>query len=135
MPLMLRALHWLAQRTAYNPGTAASARHSCRYTESRSQQCTAHAQVIRSNDVMYKAGQTEMVILRKLSGADPAGKRHCVRMLRSFEYRQHLCLVFESMVRVSLSLNLCQNFAAWVAVLIATPHPSSGFPCSWVLDS
>ena len=58
-----------------------------------------HLQVIRSNDVMYKAGQTEMVILRKLSGADPTGKRHCVRMLRSFEYRQHLCLVFESMVR------------------------------------
>lgn len=58
----------------------------------------ADVQVIRSNDVMYKAGQTEMVILRKLSGADPAGKRHCVRMLRSFEYRQHLCLVFESMV-------------------------------------
>ena len=56
------------------------------------------SQVIRSNDVMYKAGQTEMVILRKLSGADPNGKRHCVRMLRSFEYRQHLCLVFESMV-------------------------------------
>ena len=54
--------------------------------------------MIRSNDVMYKAGQTEMVILRKLSGADPNGKRHCVRMLRSFEYRQHLCLVFESMV-------------------------------------
>ena len=64
----------------------------------------SHAQVIRSNDVMYKAGQTEMVILRKLSGADPAGKRHCVRMLRSFEYRQHLCLVFESMVRASPSI-------------------------------
>ena len=57
--------------------------------------------MIRSNDVMYKAGQTEMVILRKLSGADPNGKRHCVRMLRSFEYRQHLCLVFENMVRAS----------------------------------
>ena len=60
--------------------------------------------MIRSNDVMYKAGQTEMVILRKLSGADPVGKRHCVRMLRSFEYRQHLCLVFESMVRASPSI-------------------------------
>jgi len=39
------------------------------------------------------------VILRKLSGADPEGKRHCVRLLRTFEYRHHLCLVFESMVR------------------------------------
>ena len=72
--------------------------------------------MIRSNDVMYKAGQTEMVILRKLSGADPHGKRHCVRMLRSFEYRQHLCLVFESMVSApcyllpvcSLQRSLCR---------------------------
>ncbi len=55
--------------------------------------------MIRSNDVMFKAGQTETVILRKLSGADPEGKRHVVRLLRTFEYRQHLCLVFENMVR------------------------------------
>jgi hypothetical protein len=41
-----------------------------------------------------------VVILRKLSGADPEGKRHCVRLLRTFEYRQHLCLVFENMVRL-----------------------------------
>ena len=65
------------------------------------------AQVIRSNDVMYKAGQTEMIILRKLSGADTKGKRHCVRMLRSFEYRQHLCLVFENMVSHSSLVRNC----------------------------
>ncbi|BDA48356.1 probable serine/threonine-protein kinase PRP4 homolog at C-terminar half [Coccomyxa sp. Obi] len=53
--------------------------------------------VIRANEVMFKAGQTETVILRKLSGADPEGKRHVVRLLRTFEYRQHLCLVFENM--------------------------------------
>jgi len=46
-----------------------------------------------------RAGQTETVILRKLAGADPEGKRHCVRLLRTFEYRHHLCLVFESMAR------------------------------------
>ncbi|KAL4857163.1 Serine/threonine-protein kinase PRP4 [Chlorella vulgaris] len=53
--------------------------------------------VIRANDTMYKAGQMERVILRKLSEADVEGKRHTVRMLGSFEYRNHLCLVFESM--------------------------------------
>lgn len=47
---------------------------------------------------MYKAGQVERVILRKLSEADPEGKRHVIRMLGSFEYRHHLCLVFEAMV-------------------------------------
>lgn len=47
----------------------------------------------------WQAGQTEVVILRKLSGTDPEGRKHCVRLLRTFEYRSHLCLVFESMVR------------------------------------
>ena len=75
------------------------------------------AQVIRSNDVMYKAGQTEMVILRKLSGADPAGKRHCVRMLRSFEYRQHLCLVFENMVSASSPARDC-----WAVMTLTDWH-------------
>lgn len=56
-------------------------------------------QVIRANETMYKAGQMERVILRKLSEADVEGKRHCIRMLGSFEYRNHLCLVFEAMVR------------------------------------
>jgi serine/threonine-protein kinase PRP4 len=53
--------------------------------------------VIRANDTMYKAGQVEKVILRKLAEADPEGKRHCIRLLGSFEYRSHLCLVFEPM--------------------------------------
>ncbi|EFN55094.1 hypothetical protein CHLNCDRAFT_31552 [Chlorella variabilis] len=53
--------------------------------------------VIRANETMYKAGQMERVIARKLSEADAEGKRHCIRILGSFEYRNHLCLVFEAM--------------------------------------
>ncbi|CAM6102700.1 unnamed protein product [Calypogeia fissa] len=53
--------------------------------------------IIRNNETMYKAGQQELVILKKLAGADPENKRHCVRLLSSFEYRSHLCLVFESL--------------------------------------
>lgn len=53
--------------------------------------------MIRNNETMYKTGQGELVILRKLSGADPEDRRHCVRLLSSFEYRAHLCLVFESL--------------------------------------
>ena len=53
--------------------------------------------VIRANDTMYKAGKMERVILKKLSQADPDGKKHCITMLDSFEYRNHLCLVFEPM--------------------------------------
>lgn len=53
--------------------------------------------IIRSNDTMYKTGLEELVILKKLVGADPDDKRHCVRFLSSFKYRNHLCLVFESL--------------------------------------
>lgn len=38
------------------------------------------------------------VVLRKLCGADPDGRRHCIKLLRTFEYRGHLCLAFEAMV-------------------------------------
>ncbi|KAJ6849312.1 serine/threonine-protein kinase prpf4B isoform X1 [Iris pallida] len=53
--------------------------------------------IIRNNDTMYKAGLEELIILKKLVGADPEDKRHCVRFLSSFKYRNHLCLVFESL--------------------------------------
>ena len=55
--------------------------------------------VIRANDLMTRAGHLEAVICNKLAAADPAGRRHCVRLLSSFEYRRHLCLVFEPLVR------------------------------------
>ncbi|KAH8923956.1 kinase-like protein [Atractiella rhizophila] len=57
--------------------------------------------VIRSQESMYKAGQKEANILKKLMDADPADKKHVIRLERSFEHRGHLCLVFES-----LSMNL-----------------------------
>ncbi|MCD7456221.1 hypothetical protein HAX54_030934 [Datura stramonium] len=53
--------------------------------------------MIRNNETMYKAGMDELVILKKLVGADPEDKRHCVRFISSFKYRNHLCLVFESL--------------------------------------
>ncbi|KFK43597.1 hypothetical protein AALP_AA1G147000 [Arabis alpina] len=53
--------------------------------------------IIRSNETMHKAGQTEVQILKKLAGSDPENKRHCVRFLSNFKYRNHLCLVFESL--------------------------------------
>ncbi|KAF3321024.1 serine/threonine-protein kinase prpf4B-like protein [Carex littledalei] len=53
--------------------------------------------IIRNNETMYKAGMDELVILKKLVGADPEDRRHCVRFISSFKYRNHLCLVFESL--------------------------------------
>ncbi|ORZ20356.1 kinase-like domain-containing protein [Absidia repens] len=57
--------------------------------------------MIRNNETMYKAGQKELALLRKLMDADPDNKKHVIRLLRHFEHRNHLCLVFES-----LSMNL-----------------------------
>lgn len=45
----------------------------------------------------YRAGQKEVVILKKLADADPNDKRHLIRLERTFEHRGHLCLVFESL--------------------------------------
>lgn len=88
--------------------------------------------VIRANDTMYKAGQTERVILNKLSQADPDGKKHCIRLLDSFDYRNHLCLVFEPMAMnlrdltkkygrgIGLSINAVRIYAT--QMLIALQH-------------
>ncbi|KAJ1653535.1 U4/U6 small nuclear ribonucleoprotein prp4 [Dispira simplex] len=53
--------------------------------------------IIRNNPTMYKAGLKEVGILTQLHAMDPHDQRHCVRLVRHFEYRNHLCLVFESL--------------------------------------
>ncbi|EME28829.1 serine/threonine-protein kinase PRP4 [Galdieria sulphuraria] len=53
--------------------------------------------IIRNNDVMLKAAQKEISILRKLEENDRQGKRHCIQFLRHFNFGSHICLVFESM--------------------------------------
>ncbi|KAK9448049.1 kinase-like domain-containing protein [Limtongia smithiae] len=53
--------------------------------------------IIRNNDVMYKAGMKESSILNKLNASDPDDKYHIVRLIRNFQYRGHLCLVFEGL--------------------------------------
>ncbi|CAL1408247.1 unnamed protein product [Linum trigynum] len=53
--------------------------------------------IIRNNETMNKAGQVEVSILNKLAGADLENRRHCVRFLSHFKYRNHSCLVFESL--------------------------------------
>ncbi|KAI8446065.1 kinase-like domain-containing protein, partial [Phakopsora pachyrhizi] len=53
--------------------------------------------LVRSQESMFKAGQKEATILRKLQEADPNSKYHLIRLERTFEHRGHLCLVFEAM--------------------------------------
>lgn len=53
--------------------------------------------LIRNNDVMRDAAQTEVQLLRELAARDPRDKKHCVRLLETFEHRSHVALVFEPM--------------------------------------
>ncbi|KAF8701782.1 hypothetical protein HU200_033100 [Digitaria exilis] len=53
--------------------------------------------IIRSNDTMYRAGKQEVEILEKLTRADRDDSCHCVRYISNFRYRNHLCLVLESL--------------------------------------
>ena len=57
--------------------------------------------MMRNNDALRKGGYTEISILEKLNEADPEGKKHIIKFERSFDYRAHLCMVFEN-----LSMNL-----------------------------
>ncbi|KAB5554949.1 kinase-like domain-containing protein [Coniochaeta sp. 2T2.1] len=57
--------------------------------------------LMRNNDALRKGGFTEIAILEKLNAADPDNKKHIVKFESWFEYRGHLCMVFEN-----LSLNL-----------------------------
>jgi len=61
--------------------------------------------IMRCNDMMRKAAEKEVAILLRLNRADKGGKRHVIRLLKTFQYRGHLCLVFECMwdnLRVAL---------------------------------
>lgn len=57
--------------------------------------------IVRVQESMYRAGLKEVAMLRKLNAADPDDRKHVVRLERHFEYKGHLCMVFES-----LSMNL-----------------------------
>ncbi|KAI9148061.1 Serine/threonine-protein kinase prp4 [Paramyrothecium foliicola] len=57
--------------------------------------------LMRNNDALRKGGFTEIAILQKLNEADPENRKHIVKFERSFDYKGHLCMVFEH-----LSMNL-----------------------------
>jgi hypothetical protein len=69
--------------------------------------------LIRSNETMFKAAQTEVQVLKLLASTDPDNHKNCIRMLRHFEYRNHACLVFEPMVRLILEERFRVILASW----------------------
>lgn len=39
----------------------------------------------------------EIETLQKIAEADPEDKRHIIRLIRNFEHKGHLCMVFENL--------------------------------------
>jgi len=52
--------------------------------------------IIRNNELMFNAGKKELEIIRVIQAADKDGKHHCVKFLRHFIHKGHLCMVFEA---------------------------------------
>ncbi|KAK3679298.1 U4/U6 small nuclear ribonucleoprotein prp4 [Recurvomyces mirabilis] len=53
--------------------------------------------IAANNETMYKAGQKEMDFLKLLNESDPEDKKHVIRLLRSFDHKGHMCIVFEAL--------------------------------------
>lgn len=51
--------------------------------------------VIRNVQKYRDAAMNELKVLATLAGNDPTGENHCVKMLEWFDYRGHVCMVFE----------------------------------------
>ncbi|CAD7936681.1 unnamed protein product [Amoebophrya sp. A120] len=53
---------------------------------------------IRDNAMMAKAAQKEILILKRLNKKDPDNRRSVIRLIETFVYRGHTCMVFEAMM-------------------------------------
>ncbi|XP_047997196.1 serine/threonine-protein kinase PRP4 homolog [Leguminivora glycinivorella] len=51
--------------------------------------------ITRNNDLMRKTALKEIALLKEVNDADPEDKNHCVKLLRHFVHKSHLCLVLE----------------------------------------
>eukprot|EP00929_Paragymnodinium_shiwhaense_P050657 TRINITY_DN25508_c0_g1_i1.p1 TRINITY_DN25508_c0_g1~~TRINITY_DN25508_c0_g1_i1.p1 ORF type:complete len:631 (+),score=200.52 TRINITY_DN25508_c0_g1_i1:72-1964(+) len=53
--------------------------------------------IMRTNDMMRKAAEKEIELLKLLNRTDKGNKKNVIRLMKEFDYRDHLCLVFECM--------------------------------------
>lgn len=67
--------------------------------------------VINSKETMYHFGRREVQTLSALKDLDPENKFSCVRFYESFEFRNHLCMVFEAMQwnARKVTFHFCRN--------------------------
>lgn len=86
--------------------------------------------IMRNNDALRKGGYTEIAILAKLNTADADSRKHIVKFERSFDYKGHLCMVFENLSlnlrevlrkfgnNVGINLSACRTYAHQIFVAL-----------------
>jgi serine/threonine-protein kinase PRP4 len=82
-----------AVQTQVGKGTFATV---VRATDTKTGQDVA-VKIACNNETMYKAGTKEMDMLTELNAADREDKRHIIQLLRNFDHKGHMCLVFENL--------------------------------------
>eukprot|EP00730_Choanoeca_flexa_P014694 TRINITY_DN6520_c0_g1_i1.p1 TRINITY_DN6520_c0_g1~~TRINITY_DN6520_c0_g1_i1.p1 ORF type:complete len:462 (+),score=135.90 TRINITY_DN6520_c0_g1_i1:377-1762(+) len=85
-------------------------------------QCKVAVKIIKNKPAFREQADIEIRLLKLVADKDPGDQHHMVRMVRHFEHRNHLCLVFEllsynlyDLIRNTnfrgISLNLVRKFA------------------------
>ena len=57
---------------------------------------------------MRSSGEREIEVAKLLNESDPKGKKHCTKMIESFEYNGHLCIIYEC-----LEINLRETLSKY----------------------
>jgi len=58
-------------------------------------ECDVAIKIVRNNGMMREAAEKEIEILTLLNNRDPENRKRVVRLWNKFDYRNHLCMVFE----------------------------------------
>eukprot|EP00045_Choanoeca_perplexa_P012658 m.139462 g.139462 ORF g.139462 m.139462 type:complete len:647 (-) comp16088_c1_seq7:276-2216(-) len=88
----------------------------------KEEQCKVAVKIIKNKPAFREQADIEIRLLKLVSEKDPLDQYHMVRMIRHFEHKSHLCLVFEllsynlyDLIRNTnfrgVSLNLVRKFA------------------------
>lgn len=63
----------------------------------------------------------QLEVLNTLIANDPEGRYHCVRMLEWFDYRRHVCIVFEKLGLSLFDFLRWNNYFAFNIDLVRLP--------------
>lgn len=92
--------------------------------------CRVAIKIIKNKLAFYNQAKIEIKLLQEMAQNDPAGQMHIVKLREHFEFRNHLCLVFEllsynlyDLIRNTnfqgVSLNLIRKFSQQILTALS----------------